>query len=660
VSTRPSAAASSAAAALLQTPPQNGTVEPTARTESQKQREAVFAPLATTVVDAYANWTGPFSSLVASWSPDGKRVLFGSTREGTPEIYEGDVARPDGVPRTITAGPERALSASYTADGKAILFLRDSGGNENFHIWRVDLDGSKPVDLTPGEPMERSEPFLLRKKPGTIIFDGTYTSSPQSFVFTQSLEGGPSKLVYTNPRPGSLADVTSDGARALFFDIRSASDSVVMEIEVATGRARRLYPAEGKQVAPSDASYSPDGKRIYVSTDEGGESSVVLALDATSGRELARYVNGSPPAARTLLQVSPTGDRIALKVDCGNHAELRILDAHTLEVQRDVKVPLGQVMLGKYRDDGAGFSVLLSTPDRPGDPYWVDARTGALRPLRDERRKGLDDLPPIDASIDNVTAFDGLTIPINRYLPRREATARLPTIIMFHGGPASSSLVRWNPYARFFVSLGYAVLEPNVRGSTGFGRAYEIADNREKREDWLKDVQTVNEWAKRQPWCDPDRVVVWGQSYGGYTTLMALSRQPALWRAGVDLYGPVDLKTLLRTTDQGIRSLFVTEFGDVDQDGPLLDRFSPIRDVDRIVAPLFVYTGQHDPRVPRAESDVLVAALRRRRVPVEYMVAADEGHAVDRRENKIELLTRTARFLEDALRGGSPEKPQER
>lgn len=154
--------------------------------------------------------------------------------------------------------------------------------------------------------------------------------------------------------------------------------------------------------------------------------------------------------------------------------------------------------------------------------------------------------------------------------------------------------------------------------------------------------------AKMPP--DPAPVVVWGQSYGGYTTLMALTRQPTAWRAGVDLYGVADLKKFLRTTDAAIRRVFGTEFGDLDKDGPLLDQFSPMRDADKIVAPLFVYSGQNDPRVPRSESDAIVRALRARQIPVEYMVAANEGHTVDRRETKIELLTRTARFLAEAMK----------
>jgi dipeptidyl aminopeptidase/acylaminoacyl peptidase len=623
--------------------------DPTELTDAQKQRDAARAPLAASIVDAYPNVSSFFSSLVANWSHDGKHALFGSTRDGVPEIYEGDVAHPGDAPRAVTAGPERAIWARYTPDGKSILFLRDSSGDENHHIWRVGVDGTGLVDRTPGDLLQREEPFIPRKKPGTMLYSATRTTSAEAMLFVQSVAGGDAKLVYTNPRWGGLADATADGARVLFSDVPARSETVLLEIDLAAGQPRRVYPADGKKVSMHGMGYSSDGRRIYVSTDEGTESSVLLALDAKTGTELARYVNDAPATAPINFGVSPTGDRIALGIDCGDHGEVRILDARTLKLQRTVKVPLGDVQLGDYRDDGKGFSILISLPDKPADPYWVDAATGDVHPLRQDKRPGLESLPPIDVGIEHVKAFDGLTIPVNRYLPKVEAGKKLPTIVIFHGGPATSSHVRWNAYARFFVALGYAVLEPNVRGSSGFGRAYEMADNREKRADWLKDLESVNAWTKAQPWCDPDRVVVWGQSYGGYTTLMALTRQPSLWRAGVDLYGIADLKAFLRTTHAAIRSVFVNEFGDVEKDGPLLDQFSPMRDVDKIVAPLFVYAGQNDVRVPRSESDTIVMAMRKRGVPVEYMVAANEGHSVDRRESKIELLTRTARFLEDAL-----------
>ncbi|HEY2509583.1 MAG TPA: prolyl oligopeptidase family serine peptidase [Polyangiaceae bacterium] len=622
--------------------------DPTVLTGDQQRRDAARAPLATSIVDAYSNWDGFFSSLVANYAPDGKHVVFGSVRDGLPEIYLGEVAHPDAPAKAVTTGPERAIWAAFTPDGKSILFLRDEKGDENQAIWKVGVDGSGLTNLTPGDKLHRGEPFFVRASPKTIVYDASRTTALGCTVFTQSLDGGAPKSVYTDPGVSGLADVAPDGAHALFLRAPSQNDQRLLVLDLKTGAPRPFYPPEGKAVAIHSAAFSEDGKRVFVSTDEGAESSVLLALDAATGKELGRYVN-DPPTAAMRVAVAPKGERLAVRSDLGNHGDIRILDAKTLKPQKSVKLPLGDVLLGTFAKDGKSVSALISLPDQPADVFSVDVATGDVHPLRSDKRAGLDALPPMETQIENVKAFDGLTIPINRYLPKLAAQKKLPTVVIFHGGPSTSYAVRWNPYARFFLSLGYAVLEPNVRGSSGFGRAYEMADNREKRADWLKDLESVNAWVRAQPWADPDRVIVWGQSYGGYTTLMAMTRQPNLWRAGVDLYGPADMKAFLKTTDAAIRSFFVAEFGDVEKDGDLLDKFSPMRDVGEIKRPLFVYSGQNDPRVPRSESDTIVKALRTRGVPVEYMVAANEGHTVDRRTTKIELLTRTARFLEDAL-----------
>nr|WP_276605013.1 prolyl oligopeptidase family serine peptidase [Nannocystis sp. RBIL2] len=649
--TKPIAAAAELAAAPVSAP---AVVEPTALTDDQQRRDAAYEALARTVVDAYANWIGWYSPLIANWSPDGTQFLFGSLRDGTPQIYAGDPGRPADPPRAITSGPERASWASFTRDGKHILFLRDNQGDENYHIWRIDADGSSQIDLTPDESQMILEPMLPRERPDMLVYSTLALpgSGTGSRVLVQNITGGPPRLVFSAPTSGSLGGVTPDGARALYFEAPAPHDTVLLELELAAGTSRRIYPPAGKLAAVHTAAYSADGARILVTTDEGAESSSLLALDARSGEELARYTHSSPPSARLGVLVSPTGDHVIINIDAGNHSALRVLDARTLALVRPIEAPLAQVWSGAFRPDGKEFSVLISRPDHPPDLFAVDPSRDDLRPLRDDPRPGLAGLPAVTATIAEVPAHDGLTIPINVYLPATgpdQPVARRPTLVMFHGGPAWSSEIRWDEFVRFFSALGYAVLEPNVRGSTGFGRAYEMADNREKRADWLKDLETVNAWTRAQPWCDPARVAVWGASYGGYTTLMALTRHPTSWRAGVDVFGVADLKTFLRTTAPAVRNGLEVEFGNLERDAALLEEFSPMRDVDKIVAPLFVYAGQNDPRVPRSESDMIVQALRQRGIPVEYMVALDEGHSFDRRENKIELLTRTARFLADAM-----------
>lgn len=627
----------------------NDEVLPTALGDAALRRDAELVPLATALVDAYPNWIGWYSTLVASWSPDGSQMLFGSLRDGSPQIYAADPSQPASAARPITSGPERAVWASHTADGRHIVFLRDRGGDERFGVWRVGVDGSGLVELTP-EPQFRGPPSLPRGRPDVMVYSAPSLVDASTQVYVQPIAGGAPTRVHTHPGLGWLGEAAPDGQRALFVEFSSTDELAVVELDFATRSAKRVFPAPGRRVNVFSAVYSHDGRRVIVTTDEGGEASTVVALDPSSGAQTARYASPGPAGASLVALVSPTGEHVVVYVDAGNHGELRVLDARTLALVREVEVPLGDLKLGAFRADGREFSVMMSLPDRPPDVYAVDPRSGAVRPLRDDARPGLAGLAKVAATIASAPAHDGLKIPINVYLPAEAGAQRRPTVVIFHGGPAWSVAVRWDLYMRFLVALGYAVVEPNVRGSTGFGRAYEMADNREKRADWLRDLATVNAWVKAQPWCDGGRVAVWGESYGGYTTLMALTRQPEDWRVGVDLYGIADLETFLRTTGPMIGSGLAAEFGDPERDAALLAEFSPMRDVARISAPLFVYTGQNDPRVPRSESDSIVRALRRRGVPVEYMVADDEGHAVDHRHNKIELLTRTARFLADAMR----------
>ena len=258
----------------------------------------------------------------------------------------------------------------------------------------------------------------------------------------------------------------------------------------------------------------------------------------------------------------------------------------------------------------------------------------------------------METSITRIRAHDGLSIPINVYLPKNRSE-KLPVIVSYHGGPSASARIRWAPSVAFFLSQGYAWVEPNVRGSGGFGRAFEEADNGPQRPEAFKDVEAVGRWAASQPWADAKRVIVYGGSYGGYTVLIGLTRMPDLWRAGVDLVGVANLKTFMASTSGLIREIFLLEFGDPEKDSAFLDSISPLKDVDRIVAPLFVYAGANDPRVPRSESDLIVGALRERKVPVEYMVADNEGHSLARKETLVQFLARAGRFLEQHAGAGA-------
>jgi dipeptidyl aminopeptidase/acylaminoacyl peptidase len=601
-----------------------------------------------------------FTNSEAIFTRDDQHVVFVSDRGGVSQLYMADATRPDSPARRLVSGSERMTPVMMTPDGRSLLYLSDKGSDENWSIWKVGLDGSEPRELTPGERMNRDNAFVPELAPDTVYFSGRRKEEVSSAVYAVPLSGGEVRRLYRDDKPGFLTDVSRDGQHALFLRYLSGSENYLVHLDPTSGETRPLYPLGAEKVAVYDARFSPDGRTVYVATDGGGEQALLLALDARSGKELGRYVEQNPATATfpfNCIAVAKTGDALALTLNAGNRGELRLLDARTLRPRARIDLPLGQGRIQDFSADGRRLTATWSTPATPGDVWVIDTKTGQVAPLRAEPRPSLEKVPPVEASIAEIRAHDGLRLPINVYLPKQRS-GRLPVIVHYHGGPAASAKIRWSAVVAFFVSQGYAWVEPNVRGSGGFGRAFEEADNGRRRLDAFQDVETTGRWVAEQPWADPGRMIMYGGSYGGYTVLIGLTRMQELWRAGVSLYAITNLKTFMATTTGFIREIFLLEMGDPDKDAAFLQSISPLEDVGRIVDPLFVYAGENDPRVPRSESDQLVRALRERRVPVEYMVAENEGHSLSRKENLIEFLARAARFLEKHALSSPPAGPR--
>jgi dipeptidyl aminopeptidase/acylaminoacyl peptidase len=608
-------------------------------------RDAELAEAAGKIVDAYTN-SEPMLSR------DGKRLVFVSNRDGLPQLYAADPAKPESPATRLFSTTERVGGARLTPDGSAILFTSDHGADENFSIFKVNADGSNLVELTPDTKLRREQLFISDAKPDTVFYTGRAMSSAGTTIYSASTKGpAGEKVVWKDDLPASLADVDRQGTRGIAVRYPSHDDNQLIAVDLVAGTGKQIYPPTGQKVTIYDAAMSRDGKRVYVGTDEGGEKAVFLALDPATGKELARYVETKPATAAIAgIAIAKAGNTAVVRIDAGNHDEIRLLDATTLKPKATVDIPLGSGNISGFSDDGKRLLVQWSTPAAPLDIFSIDVATGKVTPLRKDVRPGFESMPSVEASIVSIDAFGGGKIPVNIYLPSGAQNKKLPVIVSFHGGPTGSSAIRWSALSRFYLAQGYAWVEPNVRGSSGFGRAYAAADDGPKRLDAFKDIETSGTWAAAQPWADKDRVVIFGGSYGGYTVLIGLTRQPTLWRAGVDLFGVVNMKTFMATTSGVIRKLFLVEFGDPDKDAAFLDSISPLHDVNKIARPLFVYAGANDPRVPRAEDDQIVIALRTRGIPVEYMVKDDEGHSLVHRANIIEFLARSARFLEHQLK----------
>jgi len=622
-------------------PPAAPDSSPTVLTPAERARDAEIETKVTPMVDAFANrWPRLLR--------DG-HVVFISTRDGLPAVYVGDTREPSASPRKLPGPDQRITAYEVLPDEKSILFLSDVHGDGNFRIFRVALagGGGAAEDLTPGESMHRDFPHVAVRVPGLFAYSAHVATDRSAHIFLQRADGSPPREIYHDASSGWVQDLSPDGKRVLFQRFIAESDRVLFELDVAGGKLTRLYPPEGEHLLIARAEYTPDGRHVLVAAADEAHPSWLVVLDR-AGKPGPRYEEAENPTAMIAsTAVSPAGDRLAITVDAGNHSLVRILDARTLKPLAKVDSGLGNAFVTGWSKGGKSLAVALSNPNTPPEIFAADARTGALTRLRDDPRPGLAGVQ-VDSTIVPLQAHDGLTIPVNLYLPEG-GKGPLPAVIHVHGGPSSSAEVAFNPEVRILVDAGFAVVQPNIRGSSGFGIGYEKADDREKRGDALKDVETVNAWARAQPWCN-GKVAIMGTSYGGYMTLLALTRQPGLWQAGVDASGMSDLKTMEALEDQTIRAYDETEFGLLGKDDAVLEEWSPIKDMARIQAPVFIYQGVHDPITPQEQADRMVAALRARKVPVEYLLIDNEGHGVVRRENRIVYLARVVRFLHEKLR----------
>ena len=623
-------------------PPATAGSAPTVLSAAQLARDAALAPRTQALLRAFTNSRPRLLS-------DG-RVVFVSNRDGLPAIYVGDAAQPSASPRKLPGPDERVAGYEVLPDQKTVLFTADVKSDQRFAIFKVGLDGTGLANLTPDEALSRSVPLVARGIPDLFAYTAHTLDDPAARVMVQRTEGPP-REVWRAPGAGDLQDVTRDGRRLLFLGADSDDKKVLLQIDVAKGVATRAYPAQDTAKLTS-AAYTADGRGIYVAQERAGKPGQLILLDAATLKERAHFDERSiPTGALGIASVSPRGDRIVVRLDAGNRVEVRLLDARTL-------APLGKVQVegaasgGAFRADGARFALNVAGTQGPADIVSVDVQTLRPTPLRADERPGLGPEARPSARIVDIRAFDGKPLPLNVYLPPSAtgpSPRKLPSLVLVHGGPSSSAYLRWSATLAFWTSMGFAVVEPNIRGSTGFGSAWQAGDDKAKRIDAMKDMATINAWMRAQPWCDGSRIVVGGISYGGYMALLALTRQPTLWAAGIDGSGMSDLRTMEMNEDQTIRVFDEQEFGALGKDDALLLEWSPLKDVAKVVAPLFVYQGVHDPFTPQGEADQIVAALRAHGVPVEYMLLENEGHGISRRDNLVSYLNRSYRFLAEQL-----------
>ena len=599
----------------------------------------------------------------AQISPDGQYITFLKPFKGIRNIWVKSRAEAFDKARPITADSTRPVSGYFwSLDSKYVLYVQDKGGDENFRIYAVDPKGAgDPVprarDLTPMEKVRAEIIDVPRRTPDQIVIGLNDRRADLHDIYRLTLSTGEKKLLWKNDQNVAGWQTDLDGNLRLALRVTPSGGTEILR--VGADSLYSIYSVDEREEC-SPIRMSPDGMKFYLETNKG---------DATDKSELMLYDLRSGDIS--LVEKDPLNEvdfGYAIFSDVTNTLEATVYVGDRIRVYPKEKkfaadwnrlkraLPAGEVSIAGSTLDENIWLVAVSSDVDPGSRYLFDRRSGKAELLYRSRpnlpSKDLAHVKPVRYS-----SRDGLIIPAYLTLPKGLPPKKLPTVMLIHGGPWARVSWGYNPEAQFLANRGYAVLMPNFRGSTGYGKKFLNAGNKQWGTGFMQhDISDGVKYLIKENIADPKRVAIYGGSYGGYATLAGLAFTPELYRAGISYVGPSNIITLLNSIPPywaPMKKLFDVRVGDMSkpEERKMLESQSPLNSATKITAPLLVIQGANDPRVNKAESDRIVMALRDLGRTVEYMVAPDEGHGFAGRDNRMAVYTAMERFFAKELGG---------
>jgi dipeptidyl aminopeptidase/acylaminoacyl peptidase len=614
----------------------------------------------------------------ATLSPDASRMAFTTNATGTSQIWIMEL--PSGTPRQITNYEDNVGFVRWLPDGSGLVFGKARGGDENTQFFWMKPDGSGVRELT-SDPKVRHN-FAGVSKDGSKIYYASNKRNRNFFdVYVMELESGKETMLYQYDGNINIAAVNDDGSKFVLSrsGIEKSLDNDLYLVDVATKKETHLTPHEDAsewgsvEFVGDTLVYVTNDKREFEGLAQMRRKNAAVDDWSAPNREVA--IIDDRPWDIGGVTVNDAGTMMAYSVNREGFSELflrRIEPASKIaETAEQISLPAQGIAGGvNFSRDGSKLTFNFSSPQHNADVWLYDIKSKKLTQVTTSDRAGIDFATFVAPELIKFKTFDGREIPAWYYKPKGSDAVkaesrttddsvsltitrqpRLPVIVSVHGGPEGQSRPGFNPLFQYYVSRGYAVLDPNVRGSTGYGKTYTHLDDVEKREDSVKDLAAAHEWLVRSGNADPKRIAVMGGSYGGYMTMAAITLYPDLWSAAVNTVGIVNWETFLQNTSGYRRRQREVEYGRLDRDIEFLRRVSPMRKIDVIKTPLFVIHGKNDPRVPYTEAEQVVAALKKRNAVVEYKLYDDEGHGISKLKNRLELYPLVADFLDRHMKG---------
>ncbi|MGY5874996.1 MAG: S9 family peptidase [Candidatus Thorarchaeota archaeon] len=596
----------------------------------------------------------------ASWKPDNKAIAFVSNLTGVYQVYHEVIDQPV-IPTRLTTEEDRCTDPRYLSDG-SILFVRDRGGDENFQLGLIK--DTEIFWLTSQLDVKHRVSYTSEN---AVYYMANIEDRARLDLYRRSLplQDNDPEILY-QPQQGLVSAqlVSDDQNSVVLVRFRGNADHDLMLLDLQTSEVAELTAGLTKgRPTRWEAIRWLSRDALLVSTDFESDYQRLAVLNLNNdfmtlpeieenlrwkvqtttwskSSDKTYYINNEEGYARLYSGVfNPDGVDDHHPIDLSIKASLVSGDARSFS--RGMRLS----------PDGKKLAITLSSPIYPSTIWVLEIDSGKNVLIKTPDTVGLKTEDFVDCQLVRIESYDGLSVPYFRYIPQGETpSAGWPAILMIHGGPESQILPSFNPVLQFFLSAGFAVITPNIRGSSGYGKTYLDLDNIEKRLDSILDIKQIALNLKSSdPEINGDRLVIYGGSYGGFAVLSAMTEHPNLWKAGVDIVGISNFVTFLENTASWRRGLRESEYGSLKKDMDTLVRISPIHNVDRIQAPLFIIQGDNDERVPLSESLQIYDKVKSKGIPVELLRYADEGHGLAKLENRIDAYSKVLEWLREIV-----------
>jgi dipeptidyl aminopeptidase/acylaminoacyl peptidase len=611
-------------------------------------------PQFTRSIQAMLDVRSPGLGLIA---PKGDKLYFGWRITGTPQVFRLD--RPMGFPVQMTGGEDRTGVLAITPDGKTLVLTRDVGGQENPGLYLQSTSGGPLTRVFHAPKVQAFLDFV--SDDGRELYFHANDVAPDGYaIYRYDIASGSRTLVWGEKGRWEIADHKGSGAsqKLLLVNGKSNFAQEVVEFEPASGRRTPLLgQGEDAQFVPR---YAAQPGELLVVTNKFRDF-----------RALYRWKIGSDASQKSFREVlAPAMDVADFSIDHARkhvyaqtndagYARLVVLDASTYaRVSLPLPASAEQAYAGAPSEDGRFVTIGIQTPQAPRTSYVYDWQKKTMTQWLVPSAPEVDLSTFVPARLSSYPAKDGTKIPMVVRVPKgcapgeNTASDPCPVIVLFHGGPEAQARPGFSPYQQFFVDAGYILVEPNVRGSDGYGKRWLDADNGAKRLEVIGDIEDAGTYVRAQFARNgkAPRVGVMGGSYGGYATLVAMTMFAGTYDAGASIVGISNLASFLRNTAPYRRAVRIAEYGDPDRDAEALRKLSPVTYLDRAKAPLLIIQGVNDPRVPVGEAIQMHDMLEKRGVASPLILFPDEGHGAARRSNTVLELGHVLKFFDENLK----------